>query len=108
MDLFKGARRSRFARARFSTEDDAMPERLRSVRRSLGSFGRGARWMPLIRERTFSRAVGEFGDWWQMYLDQHPYRLITGFLAAGLLAGYLFGRASGAFEVEEEHESTTY
>jgi len=43
-----------------------------------------------------------------MYLDQHPYRLITGFLAAGLLAGYLFGRASGAFEVEEEHESTTY
>lgn len=78
------------------------------ARRTLGSFGRGARWFPARRGQTFKRGLAGFQDWWQMYLDQHPYRLLAAFLAAGFAAGYLAGRNSRSEESEEEIEAQAH
>lgn len=80
---------------------------LRFARRTLGSFGRGAAWRPDLRGRTFQRTVADLQDWWQMYLDEHPYRLLTGMLAAGFILGYLVGRSTRPVETTEVVETQT-
>lgn len=110
MDWFDGIRQGRPRLRRRAPEgpdedERQQRDRLRFARRTLGSFGRGAAWMPNLRGRTFDRTVADVRDWWQMYLDQHPYRLLTGCFAAGLIVGYLIGRSSRGVRTEEEVET---
>lgn len=79
-------------------------DRLRFMRRPLGSFGRGATWLPDLRGRSFQRGMADLRDWWQMYLDQHPYRLLAGGLFAGLMVGYLIARMTAVPEINVEIE----
>jgi hypothetical protein len=76
------------------------------VRKTLGSFGRGARWLPRDRGQTVRDAFAGFRDWWLMELDQHPYRMLAAFLAAGFMMGLLTRRRARKEEHDEEIEAS--
>ncbi len=75
------------------SEERPVEPALQSIRRKLGSWGRGAARLPSFRANSAERTLYELRDYLQMMLDRHPYRVLGVTAALGAALGYALAQA---------------